>query len=114
MRAKPSFFISVLAQRSAHSFRESRIKYAVPETSGDAIALVNPAGTVVVQVILLHPSKKEEPGIGEVQRVMQPLFAGVALYRAGEYDRRGIDRKQKAEGRCNKKQRQMSFNPPLM
>src|SRR5260370_19991435 len=41
-----------------------------------------------------------------MQRVVQPLFADVALYDAGEYDGRGIDGKQKANGCGNEKQRQ--------
>src|SRR5260370_31075192 len=74
MRAKPSFFISVLAQGSAHSFRESGIENAVPEACGDAIAFVDPSRAVMVQVVFLHPSKEGEPGIREVHRVVQPLF----------------------------------------
>src|SRR6267154_6314566 len=106
MRAKPSFFISVLAQGAAHSFRESSIENAVPETSGDAVTLVDPAGTVVVQVIFLHPPKEGEPRIRKVQRVVQPFFVDVALDDAGEQDGRGVDRKQKADRRSDKKQRQ--------
>src|SRR6266853_746715 len=109
MRAKPSYFISVFAQGSAHRLRESCIEHAVPEPSCDAKALVDPTGAVVVQVIFLHPPKEREPGIRKMQRVMQPLFADVALYDTGEYDGRGIDGKQKADGRCNEKQRQNVF-----
>src|SRR6202051_3821918 len=100
MRAKPSYFISILAQRSAHRFRESSIEHAVPEPSGDAKALVDPTGAVVVQVIFFHPPEEGEPGIRKMQRVVQPLFADVALYHTGEYDRRGIDGKQKADRHC--------------
>src|SRR5882762_10331704 len=106
MRAKPSFFISVLAQGAAHSFRESSIEHAVPETGGDAEASVDPTGTVVVQVIFLHPPKEGELGIRKVQRVVQPFFVDVALDDAGEQDGRGVDRKQKAGRRSDKKQRQ--------
>ena len=109
MRAKPSFFILVLAQGAAHRFRESRVEHAVPETCGDAIALVDPTGAVMVQVVFLHPSKEREAGMREVQRVVQPLFAGIALYCAGEHGRRGINGKQKADGSCDKKQRQNVF-----
>src|SRR4029077_11934046 len=109
MRAKPSFFISVLAQGSAHRFRESSIEHAVPEPSGDAKALFDPTGAVVVQVIFLHPPEEGEPGIRKMQRVVQPLFADVALYHTGEYDRCGIDGKQKADRHCNEKQRQNVF-----
>src|SRR6266851_1653528 len=109
MRAKPSFFISVLAQGAAHRFRESGIENAVPEACGDAIAFVDPTGAVMVQVVFLHPSKEGEPGIREVQRVVQPLFAGIALYCAGEHDGRRINGKQKADGSCDKKQRQNVF-----
>src|SRR5260370_1335945 len=94
MRAKPSFFISVLAQGAAHSFRESRIEHAVPETGGDAVALVDPTRAVVVQVIFLHPAEGGEPGVREVQRVMQPFFADVALYHTGQHDGRGVDGKK--------------------
>jgi hypothetical protein len=83
MRANPSYFISILAQGSAHRFREPTIEYAVPETTGDAIALVDPTGAVVVQVIFLHPPKEGEPGIRKMQRVVKPLFADVALYHTG-------------------------------
>src|SRR5258706_1747079 len=106
MSAKPSYFISVLAQGSAHRFREASIEHAVPETSADAIALVDPTGAVVVQVIFLHPPKEGEPGIRKMQRIVKPLFADVALYDTGEYDGRCIDGKQKAGGRGNEKQRQ--------
>jgi hypothetical protein len=41
-----------------------------------------------------------------MQRIVQPLFANVALYDTGEYDRRGIDGKQKADRHRNEKQRQ--------
>src|SRR5260370_25191958 len=41
-----------------------------------------------------------------MQRIVQPLFANVALYDPGEHDGRGIDGKQKTDGRCNHKQRQ--------
>ncbi len=109
VRAKPSFFISVLAQGAAHRFRESRVEHAVPETCGDAVSLVDPSRAVVVQMIFFHPPKKGEPGIGKVQRVVQPLFAGIALYCAGEHDWRRINGKQKADGRCDKKQRQNVF-----
>src|ERR1700739_4868516 len=51
MRAKPSFFISVLAQGAAHRFRESRLEHAVPETGGDTVSLVDPSRAVVVQMI---------------------------------------------------------------
>src|SRR6266852_5513081 len=106
MRVKPSFFISVFAQGAAHGFRESSIEHAVPETGGDAVASVDPTGTVVVQVIFFHPPKEGEPGIRKVQRVVQPFFADVALYDIGEHNGRSIDWKQKADGRCNEKQRQ--------
>ena len=105
MRAKPSYFISVLAQGSAHRFREASIEHAVPETSGDAKALVDSTGAVMVQVIFLYPPKEGESGIRKMQSVVQPLFADVALYDTGEYDGRGIDGKQKADGRGNEKQR---------
>src|SRR5260370_5179116 len=49
IRAQPSFFISVLAQGTAHSFGESRLEHAVPETRGDAVAFVDSARAVVVQ-----------------------------------------------------------------
>src|SRR5258708_639128 len=106
MSAKPSSFISVLAQGAAHRLRESRIEYTVPERSGDTVAFVDPTGAVVVQVVFLQPPKEGEPGIREVQRVVQPFFARVALYDTSEHDGRGIDWKQKADGRRNKKQRQ--------
>src|SRR6266446_1831529 len=109
MRAKPSYFISVFAQGSAHRFRESSIEHAVPETSSDAKALFDPTGAVVVQVVFLHPPKQGEPGIRKMQRIVQPLFADVALYDTGEYDGRGIDGKQKADGHCNEEQRQNVF-----
>src|SRR5713226_2673687 len=105
MSAKPSFFISVLAQGAAHRFRESRVEHAVPETCGDAVSLVDPSRAVVVQMIFFHPPEERKPGIGKVQLVVQPLFAGIALYRAGEHDRRRINGKQKADGSCDKKQR---------
>src|ERR1700724_1976522 len=41
-----------------------------------------------------------------MQRIVQPLFATVALHDTDEHDRHGIDRKQKADGRCHEKQRQ--------
>ena len=109
MRAKPSFFISVLAQGSAHSFQESGIENGVPETRGDAVSLVDPSGAVVVKMIFFHPPEERKPGIGKVQRVVQPLFASIALYCAGEHHRRGINGKQKADGSCDNKQRQNVF-----
>src|SRR5260370_18097398 len=109
MRANPSFFISVLAQGAAHRFRESRVEHAVPETCGDAVSLVDPSRAVVVQMIFFHPPEERKPGIGKVQRVVQPLFAGIALYCAGEHDRRRISGKQKANGSCDQKKRQNDF-----
>src|SRR5258708_20072472 len=106
MRAKASYFISVLAQRSAHRFRESSIEHAVPEPSGNPKALVDPPRAVVVQVIFLHPPKQGEPGIRKMQRVVQPLFADVALYHTGEYGLRAVDGKQKTDRSRNEKQRQ--------
>src|ERR1700730_5552955 len=41
-----------------------------------------------------------------MQRIVQPLFANVALHDTDEHDRHGIDGKQKADGRCHEKQRQ--------
>src|SRR5258707_15717317 len=109
MRAKPSFFISVLAQGAPHRLWESSIEHAVPETCGDAVSLVDPSRAVVVQMIFFHPPEERKPGIGKVQRVVQPLFAGIALYCAGEHDRRRINGKQKADGSCNKKERPNVF-----
>src|SRR6266481_823610 len=109
MRAKPSFFISVLAQGAAHRFRESRVEHAVPEACGDAVSLVDPSRAVVVQMIFFHSPEERNPGIGKVQRVVQPLFAGIAMYCAGEHDGRRINGKQKADGSCDKKQRQDVF-----
>src|SRR5713226_753488 len=84
MRAKPSFFTSVLAQGAAHRFRESRVEHAVPETCGDAVSLVDPSWAVVVQMIFFHPQEERKPGIGKVQRVVQPLFGDVTLHDAGK------------------------------
>src|SRR6266446_9146489 len=50
MRAKPSCFISVPAQRATHGLRESSIEHTIPETGGDAVAFVDPMGAVVVQM----------------------------------------------------------------
>src|SRR5260370_32005336 len=47
-----------------------------------------------------------------MQRIVQPLFADVALYDTGEHDGRGIDGKQKADGRCNENQRQNVLQLP--
>src|ERR1700730_5664512 len=41
-----------------------------------------------------------------MQRIVEPLFADVALYDTSEYDGRGIDGKQEGDGRGNEKQRQ--------
>ena len=57
----------------------------------------------MVQVIFLHASKEGEPGIRKMQRVVQPLFADVALYDPSEHEGHAIDGKQKADGCCNEK-----------
>src|SRR5260370_36535997 len=97
MRAKPLYFISVLAQGSAHRFRESSIEHTVPETSGNAIALVDPTGAVVVQVIFLHPPKEGKPGIRKMQRILQPFSAAVALDNTGAPAARAADGRQKPD-----------------
>jgi hypothetical protein len=56
-------------------------------------------------MIFLHPPEEGKPGIGKVQRVVQPFFADVALYDTGEYDRRGMHGKNKADRGRDKKQR---------
>jgi hypothetical protein len=55
-------------------------------------------GAVMIQVILLHAAKKGESGIREVQSVVQPLFADVALYYSGEQDGHCVNRKEEADG----------------
>jgi len=105
MRAKFSCFMSILAQRAAYRLWESSIEHAVPETSGDAVAFVDPTGTVVVQVVFLQAPKEGEPGIRKVQRVVQPFFADVALHNTCKHDGRGVNRKQKTDRGCDEKQR---------
>src|SRR5260370_37724094 len=92
MRANPSYFISVLAQGSAHRFRESSLEHAVPEPSGDAKALVDPTGAVVVQATFLHPSTEGDASIRKMRRLVQPLFASVALYDPSERSGRALER----------------------
>src|SRR5580704_4585691 len=106
MRANPSFFISVLAQRALYSVREPSIENAIPESCGDPIAFVDPAGTVMVQVVFFQAPEQRTSGIREMQRVVQPLFRDIALHDPGEQHGRGVSRKQKADGSRNKKQRQ--------
>src|SRR5258708_28666299 len=109
MTAYPSFFISVLVQRTADGLRKASIEDAVPKTSGDAKTFVNSARAVMVKVIFLDAPEKRKPRIREVQRVVQPFFSDIALHNAGEHDRRGINREEKAYRGRNKKQRQNIF-----
>src|ERR1700723_86765 len=106
MRAYPSFFISVLAQGPSDGVGESSIEYAIPESRGDAIAFVDPAGTVMVQVVFLQAPEQGKSGIREMQGVVQPLFRDVALHNAGEHHGRGVNGKQKAGWGRNEKERQ--------
>src|SRR5262249_8776342 len=101
--------ISVPEEGTAHGSWKSRIKHAVAKTSGDAIALVHAAWTVMVQMIFLHAPKEGESRIGEVQRVVQPFFGHVALHHASEQDGHRVNRKEKTDGSGDKKQRENVF-----
>jgi hypothetical protein len=64
MSAKPSYFISVVAQGSTDRFREWSIEHADPEPSGDAKALVDPTGAVFLgkdQNLFDETSCRSEP-----------------------------------------------------
>ena len=63
----------------------------------------------MVQVIFLDAPKERESGIREVQRVVQPFFADIALYNPGEQDGQRVNRKEEADRDGDEKQRQNVF-----
>ena len=78
----------------------------IPNPTGDPVTLFDSARAVMIQMI---PAQMPQVGIArlsEMEVVVGPLFADVALHHTGKQSRRRIDREQEADRRGDEEERQ--------
>ena len=82
------------------------MEYNVPSPTGDAVTEFYSAGAVMIQVISLEMAEQGIAKLSEMQEIVEPLFANIALHDAREEGGECVDGKEETEGRGDKKKRQ--------
>jgi hypothetical protein len=82
------------------------VEESIPNPAADSIAQFYSAGAVVVQMISFQMPEERNPGLSEMQEIMKPLFADIALDDTGEQGGQGVHRKQETERCGHKEERQ--------
>src|SRR5260370_39965953 len=75
------------------------MEYDVPDPAGDPVTIFYAARAVMVQVISLEMSEVAISKLSEVQEIVQPLFANIALHDACKQSSEGVHVKQETEWR---------------
>src|SRR5258708_6971605 len=82
------------------------LEYNIPNPAADSVAHFYSTGTMMIQMISLEITEERNPGLSEVQEIVEPLFPDIALYNTREQARQGVNRKQETQGRGHRKERQ--------
>jgi hypothetical protein len=82
------------------------VEDSIPNPAADSIAQFYSAGAVMVQMISFQMPEEWNPGLSEMQEIMEPLFADITLHDTGEQGGQGIHRKQETEWCGHKEERQ--------
>src|SRR5260370_27825600 len=82
------------------------MEYKVPNPAGDAVTLFHPARAVMIQVISLEVPEVAIAGLSEMQEIVDPLLADIALHHTSEQARQRINGEQETEGSGDYKERQ--------
>jgi len=78
----------------------------IPKTAGDSVAHFYSTGTMMIQMISLEITEEGNPGLAEMQEIVEPLFPDIALNDTRKQGRESINRKEEAEGRGHCEERQ--------
>jgi hypothetical protein len=79
------------------------MEYKIPNATSNPVAQFHPAGAVMVQMV---PLVMAEVGIArpsEVQEIVEPFFADIALHHARKQARQGVNGRQETQRCSNKK-----------
>jgi hypothetical protein len=82
------------------------VEDSIPNPAADSIAQFYSAGAVMVQMIPFQMPEERNPGLSEMQEIMEPLFADIALHDTGEQGGQGAHRKQETQRCGHKEERQ--------
>ena len=82
------------------------MEYKVPNPAGDPIALFHPAWAVMIQMVALELLEIAIAKLAEMQEIVNPLFADVALHDTRKQGGQSIHGEQEAQRRGHEKERQ--------
>jgi len=82
------------------------VEYNIPKPAGDSVAHFDSAGAVMVQVVSLEMPEEPKPRLSEMQEIMEPLFADIALHDTRKQGGESEHGKEEAKRGGHKKERQ--------
>jgi hypothetical protein len=82
------------------------MEYKVPNPAGDPVTLFHPAGAVMIQMVPLEMPEVAIAKRSEMQEIVEPLFADIALHDTRKQGGQGIYGEQETQGRGHGKERQ--------
>src|SRR5260370_36631565 len=88
------------------------VEYNIPKPAGDSVAHFDSAGAVMVQVGSLEMPEEPKPRLSEMQVIMEPLFADIALDDTRKQGGATENGKAEAKRLGHKKEREDSLQLP--
>jgi hypothetical protein len=82
------------------------VEYEVPNPAGDAVAQFDTARAVMIEMIALEMPEVAITRLSEMQEIMEPLFADIALHDSGKQGGERVNGKEETERRGYSKERQ--------
>src|SRR5260370_38537149 len=82
------------------------MEYKVPNSAGDPVTLFHPARAVMIQMVPLEMLEVAIARRSEMQEIVEPLFADIALHNARKEGGQGIYGEQETQGSGHGKERQ--------
>jgi hypothetical protein len=82
------------------------MEYKVPNPAGDPVTLFHPARAVMIQMISLEMPEVAIARLSEMQEVVEPFFADIALHDTRKQGGQSIYGEQETQGRGHGKERQ--------
>jgi hypothetical protein len=82
------------------------VEYEVPNPAGDAVAQFDTARAVMIEMIAFEMPEVAITRLSEMQEIMEPLFADIALHDAGKQGGERVNGKEETERRGYCKERQ--------
>src|SRR5260370_42392138 len=98
--------MNVFRERNATRLWILGMEFKVPNPAGDPITQFHPTRAVVIQMVSLEMPEVAITRLSEMQEIVSPLFADIALHETRQQARQGVNGKQETQRRGDHKERQ--------